>query len=186
MLVSFPGTKSSKNWIWIWWWAIICPDSSIREIQISTDLAGPAETNSRADHPIDAYIQDNRISTSPSQLALQLDSSLTSFRLTPRRKYKQFWINKTKIRVIKSTENRKGYQKKKVGLSQIEVWISLTTPQPEAPRLDIGGCSGASISMCNSWLKNARQLVRFELRLHELLNFRFHFLHLFVTMNFSV
>ena len=180
MLVSFPGNKSSKDWIWIWWWAIICPDSSIREIQISTDLAGPAETNSRADHPIDAYVQDNRISTSPSQLALQLDSSLTSFRLTPRRKYKQFWIKKTKVWV------KEQKIEKDIKRSQIEAWISLTTPQPEAPRLDIGGCSGASISMCNSWLKNARQLVRFELRLHELLNFRFHFLHLFVTMNFSV
>lgn len=179
MLVSFPGNKSSKDWIWIWWWAIICPDSSIREIQISTDLAGPAETNSRADHPIDAYVQDNRISTSPSQLALQLDSSLTSFRLTPRRKYKQFWINKTKVWV------KEQKIEKDIKRSQIQAWISLT-PQPEAPRLDIGGCSGASISMCNSWLKNARQLVRFELRLHELLNFRFHFLHLFVTMNFSV
>lgn len=164
MLVSFPGNKSSKDWIWIWWWAIICPDSSIPEIQISTDLAGPAETNSRADHPIDAYVQDNRISTSPSQLALQLDSSLTSFRLTPRRKYKQFWINKTKVRV-KEQKIEKDIKK-----SQIEAWISLTTPQPEAPRLDIGGCSGASIAICNRWFKNARQLVRLELRLHELQN----------------
>ena len=152
MLVSFPGTKFSKDWIWIWWWAIICPDSSIREIQISTDLAGPAETNSRADHPIDAYVQDNRISTSPSQLALQLDSSLTSFRLTPRRKYKQFWINKTKVRV------KEQKIEKDIKRSQIEAWISLTTPQPEAPRLDIGGCSGASISMCNSWLKMQNNL----------------------------